>query len=276
MPPGAKSDRMAAKKPGQGIELQILGCGTSTGVPLIHCDCRVCRSSSSRNRRLRASAWIQAGGISLLIDPSIDLRQQAIRARIPRIDAVLVTHPHSDHIGGMDELRSFNFIQKQAIPVFGNGWAEEDLFRRFPYIFTPTGPAEGGGIPQLEFRKLAGKSFNFKGVDVMPLTVMHGTRECLAYRVREIAYVTDCSYIPEDSFSQLADLDVLVLDCLRLTPHPTHLNLERALEVIERVKPRRSYLTHLGHDFDYAKWKRKLPRGVALAYDGLKIRSQAQ
>lgn len=254
------------------LEIQILGCGTSTGVPVILCPCKVCRSKNPKNKRLRASAWIQVDGQSFLIDTSTDLREQALRAKIPRLDAVLYTHPHADHVSGIDELRSFNWAQKEKIPLFGNAWTRTDLMRRFPYVFAQIGPKEGGGIPQLEFNEVGDRPFTVNGISVLPIKLMHGSKECLGFRVRSVAYVTDCSYIPEESLSQMEGLDVLVLDCVRLKPHDTHLNLEQALEVVRRVRPLRTFLTHLGHDFDYPEWMRKLPKGVALAHDGLKIR----
>jgi len=259
--------------------LTLLGCGTSTGVPLIHCSCRVCRSRHPRNQRLRASAWLQSRGKSVLIDTSTDLRQQALRARIPRVDAVLYTHPHADHIHGIDELRSFNFVQKQTIPVYGNEWTRSELEQKFSYIFKPARVIEGGGIPLLELRPIdsATSRVDVEGVPVTPISLQHGSRECLGYRVDDLAYVTDCSLIPAHSLERLRDLDVLVLDCLRIAPHGTHFNLEQALQTIETLRPARTFLTHLGHDFDYRTWSgprsRKLPKGVSLAYDGLKIRA---
>lgn len=252
------------------VKVTILGCGTSTGVPLIHCKCSVCRSKNPKNQRLRASAWIQTQGASLLIDTSIDFRQQALRAKIPKIDAVLLTHPHADHIGGIDEIRAFNYVQKQSMPVYGNTWTHKDLVTRFPYIFD-SGPVEGGGIPQLQFHEIDEQAFPVKGVQVQPIRVKHGSKDCLGFRVGSFAYITDCSEIPETSTQYLEGLSVFVLDCVRLQRHRTHFNLDQALEAIFRLKPRKTYLTHLGHDFEYSKWSKKLPRGVALAYDGLKI-----
>lgn len=255
--------------------MTILGCGTSSGVPLLHCSCKVCQSKNPKNKRLRASVWVQHRGKSFLIDTSTDLRQQALREKIPRVDAVLFTHPHADHVHGIDEMRSFNFVQKESIQVFGNEWTRTELIQKFEYIFKPPQYVEGGGIPLLKLEPVEGaqKTLMVQGVPVTPISVQHGSKECLGYRFDRIAYVTDCSYIPASSLDRMRELEVLVLDCLRLSPHSTHMNLEQALAVVKEVKPKKTYLTHLSHDFDYAKTK--LPRGVKLAYDGLKIRLAA-
>jgi phosphoribosyl 1,2-cyclic phosphate phosphodiesterase len=256
--------------------LTILGCGTSTGVPLISCTCRVCRSREPKNKRLRAAAWWMVEGKSFLVDTSVDLRQQALRERILRVDAVLYTHPHADHVHGIDELRSYNFIQKQDIPAYGNAWTCDELRTKFSYIFQPPAQIEGGGIPRVnlhEFRA-ADDSLQVRGVKVIPLSLQHGSKECVGYRIGSVAYVTDCSYIPDTTLERMQGLHTLVLDCLRLAPHGTHFNLDQALEVVSKLRPKRTFLTHLGHDFDYRSFNKKLPRGVALAYDGLKIKTR--
>jgi phosphoribosyl 1,2-cyclic phosphate phosphodiesterase len=254
------------------MRLTILGCGTSTGVPLISCRCSVCRSRHPRNQRLRAAAWWEVRGKSFLVDTSTDLRAQALRARIPRVDAVLYTHPHADHIHGIDELRSYNFIQRSAIPAYGNAWTCEELRTKFSYIFQP-GPVEGGGIPQVVLHEFDTDSsaLNIAGIEVIPISLQHGSKESVGYRIDSVAYVTDCSYIAPSSLDRLKGLSVLVLDCLRLEPHGTHFHLDQALDVVMELRPKKTFLTHLGHDFDYVKWARRLPKGVALAYDGLKI-----
>lgn len=253
----------------------ILGCGTSTGVPLIGCDCKVCLSRNPKDKRLRASVWVKVGRKSFLIDTSPDLRQQALKEKIRQVDAVLYTHPHADHIHGIDELRSYNYLQRSVIPAYGNAWTVTELQEKFPYIFRPAKVVEGGGIPRIELRRVVSSApwFEASGVRITPIGVEHGSRECLGYRIGSVAYVTDCSYIPELSLERLKGLSVLFLDCLRLARHGTHFNLDQALETVSKLRPRRTFFTHLGHDFEYLKWKKKLPKGVALAFDGLRINS---
>lgn len=264
--------------------MTILGSGTSGGVPFIGCNCKICRSKDPKNKRTRASVWFQVRGKSMVIDTGPDFRLQALREKIPRIDAVLYTHPHADHIHGIDDLRSYNFIQNEPIQCFGNAWTCDELPIKFSYIFrTPpskqawgvhTGYGEGGGVPMLELHRLEEpyKPIDIKGIYVQTIPHKHGSRDSLGYRIDSVAYIADCSYIPPNSLEQLKGLSALVLDCVRLEPHRTHLNLDRALELIEEIKPQKAYLTHLGHEFDYKSWMKKLPRGVGLAYDGLKIR----
>jgi phosphoribosyl 1,2-cyclic phosphate phosphodiesterase len=266
--------------------LTLLGTGSSMGVPVIQCKCRVCRSRDLKSKRLRSSAWLRMHGKSFLIDTSPDLRQQALRARIPRVDAVLYTHPHADHVHGIDELRSFNFLQKTEIPVYGNEWTCRELKMKFPYSFNESEPAarglpllakkkEGGGPPLLQLNQFnaQNQSLNILNEKVIPISLAHGSKESVGYRIDGIAYVTDCSYIPASSLNRMKDLSVLVLDCLRLEPHGTHFNLDQALETISIIKPRKTFLTHLGHEIDYKKLRKKIPKGVYFAYDGLTIKA---
>ncbi len=260
-------------------ELTILGCGTSTGVPLLFCECKVCRSSNPKNHRLRTSAWLKVQtpkhAKSFLIDTSTDLRAQALAHRIPRIDAIFFTHPHADHVSGIDEIRSFNFAQNSRIPAYGNAWTTTELRARFPYIFLPADKVEGGGIPQIDLHTFESSvpEIRIDDLSFIPVALSHGSQECIGYRFDSLAYVTDCNSISEDSLQRLRGLDTLVLDCLRLTPHGTHFNLDRALEIIAELKPRQAVLTHLGHDFEYDEWSIKLPQGTRLAYDGLILSS---
>ncbi len=254
------------------MRLTILGSGTSTGVPVIQCPCPVCRSPHARNRRLRASAWIQKEDKHIVIDTSTDFRAQALKAKIPRIDAVLYTHPHADHVHGIDDLRCYNFIQKSSIPVFGNAWTCDELKKKFSYIFSGLKP-EGGVIPQIQLNLFDAQSpsLTIAGIEIQPISLSHGSKESVGYRIDSLAYVTDCSYIPPSSKERLLGLSVLVLDCVRLEPHSTHFNLDRALETVSELKPKKTFLTHLGHELDYSVWRKKLPKGVSFAYDGLVI-----
>jgi phosphoribosyl 1,2-cyclic phosphate phosphodiesterase len=240
---------------------------------MIFCDCGVCRSKNPKNHRLRTSAWLRIGSKNFLIDTSTDLRQQALNAKIPRIDAILFTHPHADHISGIDEVRSFNFLQKHRIPAYGNAWTCRELKGRYPYIFKPAKVSQGGGIPLIDLHLIRATKpeLEIQGISVIPIALSHGSEECVGYRFGSLAYLTDFNEITEKSLRRLRGLDTLILDCLRIAPHGTHLNLERALETVKVLRPRRTVLTHLSHDFDYKTWSKKLPKGVELAYDGMKL-----
>lgn len=246
----------------------FLGTGTSHGVPMIGCTCAVCQSTDPRDRRTRPSIHLRvAGGPSILVDTSTDLRQQALDHGIVRVDAVLFTHSHADHVMGLDDLRRFNVVQGGAIPAFADAFTIAEIQRIFRYVFHP--PEEkGGGIPQITLTTIDGP-FDVGGVTVTPVPLLHGRRPILGFRFGRFAYLTDCSAIPDAAWPLLDDLDVLVLDALRHRPHPTHFTVQQALEVIDRLQPRQSWLTHICHDLPFAETNRALPAGVALSYDGL-------
>ncbi|MDT8317895.1 MAG: GPMC system MBL fold metallohydrolase [bacterium] len=248
------------------MRITILGSGTSTGVPLIGCDCDVCSSTDSRNRRTRSSILISSEAGNILVDTSTDLRYQALENGIRRIDAVLFTHAHADHVHGIDELRSFNFIQKKAIPCFGNATTLDRIQRMFSYIFKDHN--FGGGIPQLTMNEVADK-FSLLDEEVVPVEVIHGDLPILGYRIADIAYITDCSEIPVASMEKLKGLDLLILGALRYTKHDTHFSVDEAMDVVRALKPERALFTHLGHDLDYEKAVAALPENVGLAYDGM-------
>ena len=245
----------------------FLGTGTSHGVPIIGCRCAVCRSADPRDNRLRPSIHLDVdGGPGLLVDTSTDLRQQALRYDITRVDAVLFTHSHADHVMGLDELRRFNAITQRGIPVYADARTGAELTRIFAYAFRPpTGP--GGGVPQLGLTEIDGP-FEVAGVRVVPVPILHGRQPILGFRIGNFAYLTDCSEVPEPSFALLEGLDLLVLDALRHRPHPTHLTVADAVAVATRIGARRTVFTHICHDLPHADTCAALPSGMALAFDG--------
>ena len=252
------------------MKLTFLGTGTSTGVPSVGCNCETCRSDDLRDKRLRVSILIEHAGKKILVDTSIDFRQQALRAKIGYLDAVLITHCHVDHVFGLDDIRPLNF-RYGAMPIYADALAWKDLRRIFQYIFQPT--HTGGGLPQLIPHTIeAGAPFSF-GEDLLvtPLEVIHGKLPVIAYRFNDFAYATDLNFISEKSMDGLRDLDVLVLDCVRIKPHSTHLGLQEALEYIEKLKPKRAFLTHLNHDVLYERDRHLLPDNVQFAVDELVV-----
>jgi phosphoribosyl 1,2-cyclic phosphate phosphodiesterase len=250
------------------MRLTFLGTGTSTGVPSIACDCETCLSEDPHDKRLRASVLIEHAGLSILVDTSADFRQQALRIGLKRLDAVLITHCHVDHVFGLDDIRPLNF-RHGAMGIYANDVAWVDLRRIFQYVFQPT--HVGGGLPQLiPHTVVTNAPFSIgPELTVTPLEVIHGKLPVIAYRFNDFAYATDLKTIPEASLEGLRDLDVLVLDCVRLKPHSTHLGLEESLAYIEQLKPKRTYLTHMNHDLMHARDSQLLPDGVEFAYDGL-------
>ena len=252
----------------------ILGSGTSHGVPMIGCTCAVCRSADPRDRRSRPSIHLAVdGGPSILVDTSTDLRQQALTHGITHVDAIVFTHSHADHIMGLDDVRRFNVMKNGPIEAFADERTAGDLRRMFSYIFNP--PAErGGGIPQIALATIDGR-FNIGAIGIEPVPIFHGTRPILGFRFGSLAYLTDCNRLPDEAWPLLADLDVLILDALRHRPHPTHFTVAEALTVVERVKPKQTYFTHICHDLPHEATNAALPPGVALAYDGLALTIQA-
>ena len=255
------------------MKFTLLGTGTSTGVPSIGCECETCRSDDPRDKRLRVSVLVEHDGQAVLVDTSADFRQQALRQGLKWLDAVLITHCHADHIFGLDDIRPLNF-RHGALGVYANERAWVDIRRIFKYVFEPT--YFGGGLPQvIAHTVVAGAPFSLsRDLLVTPLEVIHGRLPVVAYRFNDFAYATDLSEIPPATLEQLRGLDVLVLDCLRLTPHPTHLWLERALAYVEELRPRRAYLTHIAHDIKHARDSALLPAGVEWGYDGLEISAE--
>jgi len=248
--------------------LTVLGSGTSMGVPTIGCDCAVCNSSHPHDRRTRPSVLVEYGDHVVLIDTTPDFREQALRERIRRLDAVLYTHGHADHVLGLDDLRPLSFHRPAKIPLYVRPEVADLLRRMFRYIFEAD--YKFGGLAQVELKLINGPIDLF-GAHFEPVKVMHGDAEIIGYRFGSAAYLTDFSEIPEESFSQLRDLDILFLDALRYKPHPTHSTVDNSLRVVERVKPKRTFFTHICHDLPHEETNAALPENVRLSYDGMKL-----
>jgi phosphoribosyl 1,2-cyclic phosphate phosphodiesterase len=253
-------------------EFLILGSGTSHGVPMIGCHCAVCESPDPRNKRTRSGAVIQTPQGNILIDTSPELRIQLIREKIDLVHACLYTHSHADHIFGLDDLRLFGHYLGKPVTLYCEEIVEQQIRRAFSYAF---GDAQAnihpGSIPMLEMVHLGLEPLEILGVTIQPIRLLHGKLPILGYRIFDLAFCTDVSEIPEESWPLLEGLDTLVLGALREKPHPTHMSVGQALEVVDRVRPRRTYFTHTSHSLEYHATNAMLPPGVELAYDGLRI-----
>jgi phosphoribosyl 1,2-cyclic phosphate phosphodiesterase len=255
------------------MRLTFLGTGTSFGVPQIGCECAVCRSADPRDRRNRSAALVEAGGRTILIDTPPELRLQLLAAGIRRIDAVIYTHEHADHIMGIDDLRIFSVRQRAPLPVYGPPETLERLRTSFPYIFDDSmRPYEGTSKPTLELHAVEpGRPLEVAGVELLPLAFRHGHLRVYGYRMGPLAYITDVKAIPEAERRELRNLDVLVLNALWWRPHPTHLSIEEAVGTAQALGARRTYLTHLTHETGHAGLAAALPEGILPAYDGLTV-----
>lgn len=251
------------------IRITVLGSGTSSGVPTIGCTCEVCQSTDPRDQRTRPSILVRYGGHNVVIDTSPDFRAQVLRAKLDRLDAIVYTHAHADHILGLDDIRPFNYRQKSPTPLYATPETLEVIQRVFSYAFSEA--ATQSTVPKLDLRTLDGTPFELFGLQFTPVRLCHGRGTVLGFRFGRAAYLTDHSEIPEDSRALLYDLDVLFLDALRHRPHPTHTTLEQALKWVDQFKPKRAFFTHMCHDLGHAQTEATLPEHVRLAYDGLEI-----
>ncbi len=248
------------------MRVTFLGTGTSVGVPSVGCECATCLSDDPRDKRLRTSVLIEHQGHNILIDTSTDFRQQALRAGLKHIAAILFTHAHADHCFGLDDTRPIMF-RDGAIPVYATEVTWHGLRRIYSYVFEPAGYP---GVPRIVPHKIEG-DFDLLGLQVEPLTVIHGQLPVTAFRIGGFAYVTDCNVIPDETCARLMGLELLVIDALRFKKHPTHMTLDQSLGYIERLKPRRALLTHISHDIKHAETSEHLHENVEIAYDGLVV-----
>jgi phosphoribosyl 1,2-cyclic phosphate phosphodiesterase len=251
------------------LTLTFLGTGTSNGVPMIGCDCEICTSTDARDNRNRTAAYLVWGNTHLLIDTATEFRLQALKFGIREVDAVLFTHAHADHTGGFDELRRFNELAQAHLPVYAGPDTAAILRERFAYAFEDVFPFYGGK-PDLILHEVRGP-FEIAGKTIVPIPVTHGRTNVLGYRFGPVAYVTDAKLVPESSMDLLQGVDTLIINALRERPHPTHLSFSEAVELIERIAPRRAYLVHLSHETSHVAASALLPDGIEVAYDGLTI-----
>lgn len=259
-----------------GVHLTFLGTGTSQGVPVIACDCNVCASSDARDQRLRSSVLFEVDGAhaprgaqALVVDTGPDFRQQMLRQGVTRLDAVLFTHEHKDHVAGLDDVRAFNFRQKRDMDVYAVPRVQDALRREFHYVFAET---PYPGVPRIRLHDIDESPFDIAGVEVVPLPVMHHQLPVLGFRIGPVAYITDANALTPVTWERLKGVEVLVLNALRREKHISHFTLDEALDVVERVAPQKAYFTHISHLLGrHQEVSATLPEGVFLGEDGLRI-----
>jgi phosphoribosyl 1,2-cyclic phosphate phosphodiesterase len=252
-----------------GIKITFLGTGTSQGVPVIGCSCYVCTSSDKRDNRTRSSVLVENGKTRFVIDTGPDFRQQCLREKIKKLDAVLFTHEHKDHIAGMDDVRAFNFIHKMVMPIYATKNVQKALQREFAYVFSDE---KYPGIPEIKVIEFDKDDFTIGDIPVKPIDVLHYRMPVKAFRINDFAYVTDANYIEDSEMEKLKNLDVLVLNALRRESHISHFTLNEAVALIQQLQPRKAYLTHLSHQMGtHDELLKELPVTIEPAFDGLQL-----
>ncbi len=249
------------------MKITFLGTGTSQGVPVIACDCHVCKSLDFRDKRLRTSILIEVDGLSLVVDTGPDFRQQMLRERVTQLDAIIYTHEHKDHTAGLDDVRSFNFAQQKDMPVYGEQRVLEQLKREFAYAFTEK---KYPGVPQIQLNEINHKPFEVQGLKIIPIRAMHYKLPVLGFRIGDFTYLTDANYLDEENMNKIRGSKVFVLNGLQHEPHLSHFTLEEAVDVAQKLEVEKAYFTHISHKLGLHKTEQeRLPENMALAYDGL-------
>jgi phosphoribosyl 1,2-cyclic phosphate phosphodiesterase len=253
------------------MRIKFLGTGTSHGVPVVGCTCPTCSSPDPRNKRYRSSVWVSKPGCSLVVDTPAEFRLRCLEYSITRIDALLLTHAHADHIAGLDGIRIYNEEQSMDIPLYCDAATRSEIEERFSYIFRET--QQGGGKPHIKINLLEHfREFRAGGFDVIAVPLRHGELTITGYIIdKKFAYLTDCSGIPGETYDSLKGIDTLVLDALRIKPHPTHFSLDQAIDAAQRIGANNTFFTHIAHAIEHIAVEKKLPRGIRLAYDGLEL-----
>jgi phosphoribosyl 1,2-cyclic phosphate phosphodiesterase len=251
------------------VKITFLGTGTSQGVPVIACECAVCLSEDARDNRLRTSLLLETGKTVMLFDAGPDFRQQMLREHIKKLDAIILTHEHKDHIAGMDDVRAFNYKSQDAIDIYAEERVQEAIRREFAYVFSEK---KYPGIPQMRLNLIPDSGFKINDIEIMPVRVRHMDLEIYGFRIGNFAYITDASYIPEESKERLIGVKYLVINALRKQKHISHFNLKEAIDFTRGISPKKTFITHISHQMGlYENVEKELPPGIMLAYDGLSI-----
>jgi len=251
------------------MKIKFLGTGTSTGVPVIGCRCPVCCSNDARDRRFRSSLYVKTDDAAIVIDTGPDFRTQMLDNEIEQLDAVLITHPHKDHLAGLDDVKPFTWMNEKTFPVYGNNHTIDTIKTEFSYAFEKF---RYPGTPTFDTYEVETEPFTINSTEIIPIPLLHYKLPILGFRIKNMAYITDASAIPDNSFSLLKNLDILIINALRKKPHIAHFSIDEALQMIATIAPKKAYLTHVSHDFGrYEEIAPQLPENVYLAFDGLEV-----